>query len=100
MIFIPDTATKTGYCIYIDTICQGPVPVERDESGNPVVYETELDGQRVIVEDTMERLLQFLAGEREFEDAMTVEEYIRPVGVLADGSVIDENDNHFGANNW
>ncbi len=89
-----------GYCIYITTLCDGPVPIERNEQGNPVVYATEVEAQRVIAEDTMERLRQFLAGEREFEDAMTVEEYIVPVSVLPDGSIVDETDNHFAAGNW
>lgn len=89
-----------GYCIYITTVCQGPVPVERGERGNPVVYATEVEAQRVIAEDTMKRLRQFLEGEREFEDAMTVEEYIEFVTVLSDGSIVDVADNHFAAGNW
>ena len=40
----------------------------------------------------MEKLRQFLEGERDFEDAMTVEDYILPVDVLPDGSVLDEDE--------
>jgi hypothetical protein len=93
-------ATTVGYCIYINTLFQGPVPVERDDKENPVVYATELEAQRVIAEDVIERLRQFLEGEREFEDAMTVEEYILPVDVSVDGSIWDEDGNHFGNGNF
>jgi len=98
-MYINREAVRTGFCIYITTICQGPVPVERDEAGSPVVYPTELEAQRVIAEDTMERLRQFMEGERDFDDATTIEEYVVPVDVLADGSVVDETDNRFGADN-
>ena len=48
----------------------------------------------------IERLDQFLNGERSFEDAMTVEDYLVKVTVLPDGSIVDEVDNHFGAGTW
>jgi hypothetical protein len=48
----------------------------------------------------MEKLRQFLEGERDFEDAMTVEDYILPVDVLLDGSVLDEDGNCFGKKDW
>lgn len=70
---------SNGFCIYIDTLIDGPVPVELDEAGGPIVYATEADAKRVIAEDTIERLRQFLEGQRDFEDAMTVEEYVVPV---------------------
>ena len=89
-----------GYCIYIATVCQGPVPIERDARGYPVVYATEVEAQRVIAEDTMERVQQFLEGQRDFEDAITVEEYIEQVTVLPDGSIIDAANNRFAARDW
>jgi hypothetical protein len=46
----------------------------------------------------MEKLRQFLAGERDFDDAMTVEDYILPVDVLPDGYILDEDGNCFGKN--
>jgi len=89
-----------AFCIYIDTICQGPTPTWHDEKGNPVVYQTRVEAEREIAELTIERLEQFLKGEREFEDAMNVEDYIVEVDVLADGSILDEAGNHFGSGNW
>lgn len=92
--------SQTAFCIYIDTICQGPTPAWHDEKGNPVVYSTRVEAEREIAEMVIERLEQFMKGEREFEDAITVEDYIVEVDVLADGSITDEAGNHFGAGNW
>jgi hypothetical protein len=55
-----------------------------------------LEAQKEIVDNQMTRLRQFLNGEREFEDAMTVEEYIVPVSVHSDGVIVDEDGNCFG----
>lgn len=96
----PQAKTKIGFCIYIDTVLQGPLPVERDERGNPVVYATMLEAQRVIAEDTIERICQFLENQRDFDDAMTVEEYVEEVDVLPDDSIWDKDDRHFGHENW
>jgi hypothetical protein len=89
------TAPRTGFCIFIHTFCQGPVPVLSDENGY-VVFATELEAQREIADYMMTRLQQFLAGEREFEDAIEVEEYIVPVTVQPDGGIVDEDGRRFG----
>lgn len=81
---------RTGYCIYIDTFCQGPVPTVSNDSGY-IVFETELEAQREIVDNLMIRLKEFLDGERDFEDAITVEEYIVPVTLHPDGMIADED---------
>ena len=86
---------RDGYCIYIDTFCQGPVPVVSDDKGY-VVFETELEAQKEIVDNQIIRLQQFLDGEREFEDAIEIEEYIVPVTVHSDGVITDEDGNCFG----
>ena len=86
----------TGFCIYIDTLCQGPVPVVSDGEGKYVVFKTELEAQREIVDHTMIHLRQFLEGERDFDDAITIEEYIVPVTVHPDGVITDEDGNCFG----
>ena len=44
----------------------------------------------------MMRLRQFLDGERDFEDAITVEEYVVPVTVNPDGTIIDDQGRRFG----
>jgi hypothetical protein len=87
---------EPAFCIFIDTVCEGRIPAWRDKNLMPVVYPTMEAAQREIADDVMEKLRQFLAGERDFDDAMTVEDYILPVDVLPDGSILDEDDNFFG----
>jgi hypothetical protein len=86
---------RDGFCIYINTFCQGPVPVVSDDNGY-VVFATELEAQKEIVDNQMTRLQQFLDGEREFEDAIEVEEYVVPVTVHPDGKIVDEDGRCFG----
>lgn len=95
---------QRGYCIFIDTIFQGPVPSVTeivstdgcDEQERICVFSTELEAQREVVDAMMIRLQQFLDGERDFDDAITVEEYVVEVDVFPDGSVVDMNGNYFG----
>src|ERR1051325_7429410 len=87
----PQSGVATAYAIYIDTFFQGRIPIERDENDRPVAYATERDAQLEIADVTIERLRQFLAGERDFEDAITVEEYVEPVDLHPDGSITDQH---------
>ena len=87
---------SNGFTIYINTFCQGPVPVLTDGDEKFIVFETELEAQKEIVDHTMIRLQQFLDGERDYDDAITVEEYVVPVTVHPDGSFTDEAGNCFG----
>jgi len=91
----PAPKPRDGFCIYIITFCQGPVPLVSDENGY-VVFETELEAQKEIVDYQMTRLRQFLDGERDYEDAITVEEYVVPVSVHPDGVIVDEDGRCFG----
>ena len=43
----------------------------------------------------MTRLQEFIEGERDFEDAITVEEYVVAVDVLPDGTIMDTDGNRF-----
>ena len=85
---------REGFCIYINTLCQGPVPSVSDENGY-CVFASEREAQKEIVDHQMIRLQQFLDGEREFDDAMEVEEYVVPVVVHSDGTITDETGNCF-----
>jgi hypothetical protein len=87
---------KSAFCIFIDTVCEGRIPAWHDKNGWPVVHTTLESAQREIADDVIEHLHQFLEGEREFEDAMAVEDYILPVDVYPDGSILDEDGNVFG----
>lgn len=90
-----ESKLKNGFCIYINTFCQGPVPVVSDDNGY-VVFSTELEAQKEIANYQMTRLRQFLDGEREFEDAIETEEYVVPVTLHPDGVITDEDGNSFG----
>jgi hypothetical protein len=87
---------RNGFCIYTNTFFQGAVPVVSDGDDKYVVFETELAAQREMVDHQIMRLQQFLDGERDFEDAMTVQEYVVPVTVHPDGVIVDEDGNSFG----
>lgn len=89
-------SSRPGFCIYITTVCEGSVPLVRDGRGLPCVFETEVEAQQEIADFVIARLQEFIDGHRDFEDAMTVEEYVVPVDVYPDGSVVDEAGNHFG----
>ena len=87
---------RNGFCIYIETICQGAVPLVSDGEDQYVVFDSESAAQKEIADNQIARLLQFLDGERGFEDAITVEEYIVPVTVHPDGVITDADGNCFG----
>jgi|GEM_PF-373322 len=91
----PKEGVATGFAIYIETVAEGRVPVERSETNLAIVYPTELAAQREIAGDTIERLRQFLVGERDFDDAISVEEYVASVDLHPDGSVTDEDGRKF-----
>lgn len=92
----PSRRLCNGFCIYLDTLFQGPVPVVSDGEDRCVVFESELDAQKEIADYAMTRIQQFLDGERDFDDEMTVEEFTVPVTVHPDGSITGEAGNSFG----
>jgi hypothetical protein len=72
------------------------VPSVRNGEGKPVVFATEVEAQWEIADHAITRLQEFIAGERDFQDAITVEEYVVPVDVHSDGVITDEAGNSFG----
>jgi hypothetical protein len=95
---------RRAYCIFIDTVSQGPVPSVTEcgsayDSNAPeqiCVFPTEREAQLEIVDFMMMRLQQFIDGERDFDDAITVDEYVVEVEVLPDGMDVDLECNGFG----
>lgn len=81
---------QQGYCIFVDTLCEGMTPVWRDEQGKWVVYETEAQAAEEIEDDEREMLRQYLAGERDLEHGIESEDVICKVTLLEGGSVVDE----------
>ncbi len=55
----------------------------------------EREAQLEIVDFMMTRLQEFIDGVRDFEDAVTLEEYVEEVDVLTDGTIIDSAGNCF-----
>lgn len=96
----PKSGTIPAYAIYIDTLCQGRVAIERDDKNQPVSYATERDAQLEIADVTIDRIRQFIAGERDYDDAMTVEEYVEAVDLHPDGSITDEYGNTYPNESW
>jgi len=88
---------KPGFCIFINTVCEGTVPSVRDENDLPCVFEDRLEAEREIADELMTRLQEFMDGDRDFDEAITVEEYVVEVDILPDGSIIDADGNHFGS---
>ena len=87
---------RPGFCIFINTLCEGSVPSVRGESDRPFVFDSRLEAEREIADFAITRLQEFLEGDRDFDDAMTVEEYVVEVDVLPDGSILTEDGGHFG----
>lgn len=87
---------RTGFAIFTPTLCQGVIPTWYGDCDLPVVYETELEAQREIVEELGDRLSEFLRGEREFDDAVCVSDFILPVDVWSDGTITTEDGLIFG----
>ena len=77
-----------AYCVLIDTVCEGTVPSIRDGSGRPCLFATRAEAEREIADTMMARLQEFIEGERDFEDAATLEERVEEVRILDGGSVI------------
>ena len=86
---------RLGYAIFIPTLCQGTMPACY-EGETPVVFASELEAQREIADNQMTRLRQFLDGERDFDDAISTDEFVLPVKVWRDGSISTEDGRVFG----
>ena len=82
---------RSGYAIFRDYLFQGPVPACYDETDYPIVFSTEPEAQREIADNQLTRIQEFLDGERDFDDAITTDEFVLPVDVWPDGSVSTED---------
>ncbi len=78
------------------TFFQGTMPACYDETRYPVIFATELDAQRDIADIQLTRIQEFLDGQRDYEDAITTDEFILPVDVWPDGHISNEGGSVFG----
>lgn len=88
--------TRHAFAIFHTTLCDGVIPAWREEDGLPVIYSTEREAQIEIAEMLIAQLRQFIAGERDFADALSTEDFILPVEVWPDGTIHTEDGRHFG----
>lgn len=86
----------SAYCIFMDTVCEGKIPAWRNESGGILLHATERHAQLEIADYTMIRIRQFQQGERDFEDAFAVDDFIEPVTTRNDGTFVDLGGNFYG----
>lgn len=86
---------RSGYAIFRDYLFQGPVPACY-EGDYPVVFTTELEAQREIADSQLIRIQEFLDGERDFDDAITTDEFVLPVNVWPNGSISIEDGRVYG----
>ena len=80
----------------MDTVCEGKIPAWRNTTGGFLLHTTEREAQLEIAGYTMIRIRQFQQGERDFEDAFAVEDFIEPVITRADGTFVDLDGNSYG----
>ena len=71
---------RSGFAIFCPTVFQGTMPVCYD-GDYLVVFATKLEAQREIADNQLIRIQQFLDGERDFDDAITTDEFALPVDV-------------------
>ena len=81
---------RTGFAIFCPTVFQGTMPACY-ESDYPAVFATEREAQIEIADNQLIRIQEFLDGERDFDDAITTDEFVLPVDVWPDGSVSTED---------
>ncbi|MCU0792354.1 MAG: hypothetical protein MUE42_05790 [Opitutaceae bacterium] len=86
----PKSKPDCGYCIFINTLFQGTTISVHDGNDLPVIFSSEREAQLEIVDFHMTRIQEFIDGERDYDDALEIEEYVMPVTVLPDGVVVDE----------
>jgi hypothetical protein len=89
---IAKTRTTRGYGIFIDTFCEGSVPsVKEITDGNNApticIYPTEREAQLEIADYMMTRLQEFIDGERDFDDAVSLLEYVLEIEVSDCGKI-------------
>ena len=88
--------TRSAFAIFQQTVCDGVVPTWRDEHGWPIIYSTKREAQCEVADMLIQQLKQFVAGEREFDDALTTGDFILPVEVWPDGTIETDNGLRFG----
>lgn len=79
---------KEGFCVFIDSICEGVVPSVFDEKSRPVVFDT-FEGAEAEIRDFLESRLTHASSdvEKRIYEGDT-EEFVLKVKVFEDGTVL------------
>lgn len=72
------------------------MPACYDGANDPVTFASELEAQREIADTQLTRIQEFLDGEREFDDAITTDEFVVPVAIWPDGRISTKDGRIFG----
>lgn len=88
-------SAKSGFCIFGPLLSSGLEPMVSDGEGRYIIFATELEAQREVADNAILRLQSFLAGEREFQDAIEIDEYVMPVTIDDAGLIVDERGRKF-----
>lgn len=89
MKLINPKSESVGYCIFLDSFCDERTVAVHGKSG-PLVFPTKREAEMEIANQVIVRLQEFFDGKREFEDALTVEEYVLAVLIDEDGRITTE----------
>ena len=87
---------RPGYAIFRLYLFQGATPACYDETNHPAVFASELEAQLEIADNQLTRLHELLDGERDFDDAVTIDEFVLPVNVWPDRRVSTRDGRLFG----
>lgn len=85
----------SGYAIFCPTVFQGAMPACYEDD-YPVVFATEREAQREIADHQLIRIQQFLDDERDFDDAITTDEFVPPVKVWPDRTILIKGGRAYG----
>lgn len=90
------------YVLMTDTLCEGPCPigfVTGENSTEWLTFDTEREAQLEIIDDVEEYIVQFKAGERDFDAVFDHGLYVSEA-VLADQETLVIEDKEFKINNY
>lgn len=89
------TGPGAGFIVAITTAAEGLTVSVTGDKNRPVVFTTQNAAEQCIIDCLADRVDECQRGERDFEDAITIEEFVTAVMVGDDGVIYDEHDHVF-----
>lgn len=87
---------RPAFAIFTETLCEGLIPAWHDENGFPISYATKREAEIEIAEMMIEHLREFLAGERDFDNASICSDSVLHVFVLPNSTLYTADGRFFG----